>query len=139
MALNNPTRPLSTGKIDFECLIPRDDSVFMQEVSLQFLRNRYLAKVISQLAVAPDPESISTGFGSKMGLFSRLVQGMYLLSQTFEAISTSSNNTSSSQGIDFEEDTTQLRRTLLALIATTEAEARALGLPCCSPSALCYW
>jgi hypothetical protein len=55
-----------------------------------------------------------------MGFFSRVAQATYLLSQALKAVSLAANDQDSAAQAD---ETEQLRRTLLALVHLSDAEA----------------
>lgn len=70
-----------------------------------------------------------------MGLFSRLGQATYLLSKALDSVSSASTNEDLNA---FDEDTAQLRRTLLSLVTVADQEAVVRQLEFCSQSALCF-
>lgn len=94
----------------------------------------------SQTTKPEDAVNLSTAFGLKMGLFSRLGQAVYLLSQALKSISSSAQKAvkapeAAGQSGD---ETAQLRRTLLALVRLADREAKVRHLEFCSQSAICY-
>lgn len=78
---------------------------------------------------------LSRGFELKMGLFSRLAQSTYLLSQVLNSTSSPPGRSSTP---DKGEETAQLRRTLLALVKLADMEASVRQLQFCSQSSICY-
>jgi hypothetical protein len=70
-----------------------------------------------------------------MGFFSRVAQATYLLSQALKAVSLAANDQDSAAQAD---ETEQLRRTLLALVHLSDAEATIRRLEFCTPSSICF-
>lgn len=75
---------------------------------------------------------LSAGFELKMGLFARLAQATYLVSQALKATSLSASGTPSA------EDTAQLRRTIFALVQAAGTEAELRQLEYCPQSSICF-
>lgn len=75
---------------------------------------------------------ISNGFTLKMGLFARLAQGTFLLSQALQLIRLTATEDEAARS----DKMAQLRRTLLALVYTADAEATVRKLEFCAQSAL---
>jgi hypothetical protein len=73
---------------------------------------------------------ISTGFSLNMGLFARMAQATFFTSQALELIKHPS--------IEDEATMAQLRRTSLALVHTTDAEASVRRLEFCAQSGLSF-
>ena len=104
-----------------------------EKASLSIFANR-----ADQPLVAPAAVSISSGFFLEMGLFARLAQATYLLDQVLQILRRHDSDESEWNLLVFEDETSQLRRALLAFLATTELEAEIKEIPFCSPSAICY-
>ena len=107
-------RPLSTEDPIFDSYLPVDDVAF------------------DDTAKPAEAALISTGFTLKTGLFARLVQSVYLLSQALQ----STKPTAAEEDTD-PDKMAQLRRTLLALVHATDAEASVRRLEFCAQSGLC--
>ncbi len=71
-----------------------------------------------------------------MGLFSRLAQATYLVSQALRSVSPAADSRDTMNGDD--DQTAQLRRTLLALVHKADGEGAIRRLEFCPQSALCY-
>lgn len=86
-------------------------------------------------ATAEDVVSISTGFKLKMGVFSRLAQATFLLSQALQFVSsTESSRSSAGHG----HETAQLRRTLESLIHLADKEIEIRQIEFCTQSIISY-
>ncbi|KAL6835537.1 hypothetical protein V8C40DRAFT_262170 [Trichoderma camerunense] len=85
-----------------------------------------------------DPFSISAGFNLEMGLFSRLAQATYLLSQAIELLAPSHP----AGCADLERQITQLRRTIHSLVNISDTEARLRDIEThpgiCPQLSICY-
>lgn len=88
-----------------------------------------------QTAKPGDAVNISAGFTLKMGIFSRVAQSTYLLSQALKSISSTASDQEPTTRV---EDTEQLRRTLLALVHLADEEATVRRLEFCTPSSICF-
>ncbi|KAF7563369.1 hypothetical protein G7046_g707 [Stylonectria norvegica] len=115
LSLGNPTRPLSTEDPTFDTYLPVDDTKWDNH------------------QIGPeDAVKMSNGFTLKMGSFARLAQTTYLLSQALRSISPRSVVDEATQ----DDQTAQLRRTLLALVHAADSEAEIRRLEYCAQSAL---
>lgn len=77
---------------------------------------------------------ISNGFTLKMGSLARLAQGTYLLSKALQSL----HSTSTEESMSHNDETEQLRRTLLALVHAADREAIVRRLEFCAQSALAF-
>ncbi|KAL7935987.1 hypothetical protein V8C35DRAFT_321025 [Trichoderma chlorosporum] len=109
--ISNPSRPLATKNPTFDDLLPVDDKLWDDGT-----------------AKPSDAFKISQGFSLKMGMFSRLGQATYMLSQALDLFSPENhqNVTERNQQI------AQLRRTLHALIKVSDTEAAVRELRTCA-------
>ncbi|VUC29718.1 unnamed protein product [Clonostachys rosea] len=115
LSLSNPSRALSTEDPPFDAFLPVDDAVWDDWSSTPGESIRF-----------------SAGFNLKMGSFARLAQATRLLSQGLRSISLSA----SKGDVPQPDETSQLRRTLLALVSVVDREATVRKLEYCAPSAL---
>ncbi|QYS95274.1 Zn(2)-C6 fungal-type domain-containing protein [Trichoderma simmonsii] len=121
MCLASPERTPSTKNPTFNDLLPIDDQNF------------------DSGNIKPgDPFSISAGFNLEMGLFSRLAQATYLLSQAIELLAPSHP----AGCADLERQITQLRRTIHSLVNISDTEARLRDIEThpgiCPQLSICY-
>ncbi|KPM34772.1 hypothetical protein AK830_g11802 [Neonectria ditissima] len=113
--LSNPSRHLATEDPTIDFYLPVDTESWDADLS-----------------TPEDAVNMSTGFTLEMGLFSRLAQATYLLSQAIKSV------TSPTRDADLLEERAQLRRTLLALINVADTESQARGIEFCSHLAVCF-
>ncbi|KAL6806847.1 hypothetical protein GGI42DRAFT_366619 [Trichoderma sp. SZMC 28013] len=121
MCLASPERTPSTKNPTFNDLLPIDDQNF------------------DSGNIKPgDPFSISAGFNLEMGLFSRLAQATYFLSQAIELLAPSHPVGRA----DLERQITQLRRTIHSLVNISDTEARLRDIEThpgiCPQLSICY-
>ncbi|KAK7419757.1 hypothetical protein QQX98_003129 [Neonectria punicea] len=114
--LSNPSRNLETEDPTFDFYLPVDTQGWDDDTS-----------------TPEDAVNMSTGFTLKMGLFSRLSQATYLLSQALNSLTLPSSDTA-----ELLLERAQLRRTLLALINVADTESQARGIEFCSHLAVCF-
>ncbi|KAL6788557.1 N-terminal binuclear Zn cluster-containing/DNA binding domain-containing protein [Trichoderma sp. SZMC 28012] len=107
--LSNPKRHLITTDAGLESYLPVDDEVWESGV------------------LNPDRiYTLATANSYHLGLFARFAQAAHLLSQVLHHVAEESN------------ETTQLRRTIFALVNVSSIEASMRRLEYCSQSAVCY-
>ncbi|EHK16732.1 uncharacterized protein TRIVIDRAFT_13620, partial [Trichoderma virens Gv29-8] len=109
--ISNPNRPLATKNPTFDDLLPIDDKLWDDGT-----------------AKPSDAFSISQGFSLEMGMFSRLGQATFLLSQALDLVGPDNHQSV----MERNQQIAQLRRTLHALITVSNAEATARELRTCS-------
>ncbi|PNP57819.1 hypothetical protein THARTR1_01977 [Trichoderma harzianum] len=102
MNISNPDRPLATKNPTFDDLLPVDDKLWDDGT-----------------AKPSDAFSISQGFSLKMGMFSRLGQATYMLSQALDLVCPDNHQ----DPVERDQQIAQLRRTVHALITVSNAEA----------------
>ncbi|KAL7960841.1 hypothetical protein V8C34DRAFT_312455 [Trichoderma compactum] len=111
MNISNPNRPLATRNPTFDDLLPVDDKLWDDGT-----------------AKPSDAFSISQGFSLKMGMFSRLGQATYMLSQALDLVCTDNHQ----DPMERDQQIAQLRRTVHALITVSNAEASVRELRTCA-------
>ncbi|KAB5578180.1 hypothetical protein GE09DRAFT_1088782 [Coniochaeta sp. 2T2.1] len=117
--ITNPVKRLSTDDPTFDSYLPVDD------------------KAWDQGTTSPgDAVRLSAGFHLRMGLFARVAQATYLVSQALNASSTPLSGVGRSLATS--DDTAQLRRTIFALVKTADTEAIVRQLEFCPQSSICY-
>ncbi|KAL7950530.1 hypothetical protein V8C42DRAFT_123413 [Trichoderma barbatum] len=109
--ISNPSRPLATKNPTFDDLLPVDDKLWDDGT-----------------AKPSDAFSISQGFTLEMGMFSRLGQATYMLSQALDLVSPDNHQ----NAMERNQQIAQLRRTLHALITVSNAEATVRELRTCA-------
>lgn len=109
--ISNPNRPLATKNPTFDDLLPVDDKLWDDGI-----------------AKPSDAFSISEGFSLKMGMFSRLGQATYMLSQALDLVCPDNHQ----DPIERDQQIAQLRRTVHALITVSNAEASVRELRTCA-------
>ncbi|KAM0260268.1 hypothetical protein ACHAQJ_002832 [Trichoderma viride] len=100
--ISNPGRPLATKNPTFDDLLPVDDKLWDDGT-----------------AKPSDAFSISQGFTLEMGMFSRLGQATYMLSQALDLVSPDNHQNM----MERNQQIAQLRRTIHALLTVANAEA----------------
>lgn len=130
--LCDPKRHLITQDADLGSYLPVDDEAWNQGVSdLRILSNVILSNVsLIKSRQVPDPEytyTLATANSYHLGLFARFAQASHLLSRVLRHISEQQPN-----------ETSQLRRTIFALVNVSKIEASMRRLEYCSQTAVCY-
>ncbi|KAH8888148.1 hypothetical protein GQ53DRAFT_872412 [Thozetella sp. PMI_491] len=115
--VTNPLRSLSTEDPSFETYLPVDDDAWDDGTTR-----------------SSDAVNIRTGFTLKMGRFARLAQSTFLFSQVLRSFQPAAPERAAA----LYDETRQLRRTLLALVHTTDMEAQTRQLEFCAQSALSF-
>lgn len=140
MNMSNPHRHLATEDPTFDYYLPVDTENWDNDVrknprSKDLNYSYYLTNILysPQVSRPEDAVNISTAFALKMGLFSRLAQSVFLLGQALRILTSTSEEKSSLQS-----ETTQLRRTLIALVHAADREATVRQLEFCAQSTVCY-
>lgn len=139
MNLSNPARCPATQDPTFDNYLPVDDHDFDSGVRAFFpTLGTLLTKI--QTTRPEDVPTISTAFNLKMGLYCRLGQATYLLSQALRSASSNDSSTdrATSNGGFSECETEQLRATLSSLVVVANAEAELRDLEFCSQSSVSY-
>ena len=74
-----------------------------------------------------------------MGIFARMAQATYLISQVLQTLDSTQFEYKADSIARLEKNTTQLRLTLGALVQATEEEVSIRELAFCCQAAICYW
>lgn len=74
-----------------------------------------------------------------MGIFARLAQATYLLGQALRYVSSHRHRGEERPTTPADDETAQLRRTLMSLVHLADKEAKVRRLEFCSQSSVCYW
>lgn len=119
--LGCPSRCLATRDPEFDNYLPVDDQPFF-----------------SAMTKPEDAVSISAGFSLKIGIFARIAQATYLISQVLQTLGSTQFQYKAESIARLEKNTTQLRRTLGALVQATEEEVSIRELAFCCQAAICY-
>ncbi|KAL6874729.1 hypothetical protein J3F83DRAFT_728478 [Trichoderma novae-zelandiae] len=92
-----------------------------------------------QTAKPHDTLKTSAAFNLRMGVFARLAQSTYLVNQALKFLASLPPQGEENDSIDIGKYTTQLRRTIWALIYVTKKEFTAKDLATCCQTAISYW